>query len=260
MKNLLKSAAVALAFGVAAFGSASAQELKIGVAAEPYPPFSSPDASGKWVGWEIDFIEALCAEAKEKCVVTPVAWDGIIPALTSKKIDAIIGSMSITEEREKTIAFSDKYYNTPATVIGPKSEKFDATPEGLKGKILGVQVSTVSADYAKKYFAPVVSEIKEYQTQDEANQDLAAGRIDATQADLITLQAFLDSEQGKACCESKGNVKDDPEILGTGIGIGLRKEDTALKDKFNAAIKAIRSNGTYDTISKKYFAFDIYGK
>jgi polar amino acid transport system substrate-binding protein len=108
MKNLLKTAAFALAMSVAAFGAASAQDLKIGVAAEPYPPFSSPDASGKWVGWEIEFIDAVCAEAKVTCVVTPVAWDGIIPALTSKKIDAIMGSMSITDERKKTIDFSDK--------------------------------------------------------------------------------------------------------------------------------------------------------
>jgi polar amino acid transport system substrate-binding protein len=259
MKNLLKTAAFALAMSVAAFGAASAQDLKIGVAAEPYPPFSSPDASGKWVGWEIEFIDAVCAEAKVTCVVTPVAWDGIIPALTSKKIDAIMGSMSITDERKKTIDFSDKYYNTPASVIGPKGEKFDASPASLKGKIVGVQVSTVSADYAKKYFAPVASEIKEYQTQDEANQDLAAGRVDAVIADLITLDAFLKSDQGKACCDLKGNVKDDPEILGTGIGIGLRKGDTELMTKFNAAIKAVRSNGTYDKISKKYFDFDIYG-
>jgi polar amino acid transport system substrate-binding protein len=259
MKNLLKASAVALAVSVAALAPAVAQELKVGVAAEPYPPFSSPDASGKWVGWEIEFIDAVCAEAKVTCVVTPVAWDGIIPALTSKKIDAIMGSMSITEERAKTIAFSDKYYNTPASVIGPTAEKFEATADGLKGKILGVQVSTVAADYAKKHFASAVSEIKEYQTQDEANQDLAAGRVDAVIADLITLDAFLKSEQGKACCDLKGNVADDPAILGTGIGIGLRQEDTALKDKFNAAIKAVRANGTYDAISKKYFDFDIYG-
>jgi polar amino acid transport system substrate-binding protein len=101
--------------------------------------------------------------------------------------------------------------------------------------------------------------VKEYQTQDEANNDLAAGRIDAVQADSIALKAFLDSEQGAACCEMKGNVKDDPEILGLGVGVGLRKGDTALKDKINAAIKAIRANGTYDEFSKKYFDFDIYG-
>lgn len=258
MKNIIKTIALAIAVGAAAFGVAEAQEVKVGFAAEPYPPFTSPDASGKWVGWEVDFMDAICAEAKLKCVITPVAWDGIIPALTTKKIDMIIGSMSITEERLKTIDFSDKYYNTPTGIIGPKSEKFDATPEGLKGKIIGVQVSTIHQAYATKYFGPEAAEIKEYQTQDEANQDLAAGRIDAVQADAIALDAFLKSDAG-ACCDLKGNVKDDPAILGAGVGVGLRKGETELKDKINAAIKAIRANGTYDKFSKKYFDFDIYG-
>ena len=257
MKNGLKIAALALAIGLGGVAQATAETVKLGFAAEPYPPFTSLDASGKWVGWEVEFADAVCKEAKLDCVITPVAWDGIIPALTSKKIDMIVGSMSITEERMKTIDFSDKYYDTPTGIMGPKDEKFDATPASLAGKIIGVQVSTVHADYAKKHFTEA-AEIKEYQTQDEANQDLAAGRIDAVQADAIALDAFLASDAGK-CCELKGNVENDTAVLGLGVGIGVRKEDTALKDKLNAAIKAIRANGTYDTFSKKYFDFDIYG-
>lgn len=259
MRMEIKVAALALALGLTGAVQASAETVKVGFAAEPYPPFTSLDASGKWVGWEVEFQEAVCKEAKLDCVITPVAWDGIIPALTSHKIDMIIGSMSITAEREKTISFSDKYYNTPTGIIGNKDDKFDATPEGLAGKTIGVQVSTVHADYAKKHFGEKAAEIKEYQTQDEANQDLAAGRIDAIQADAIALDAFLKSDAGK-CCDYKGDVADDPDVLGKGVGIGLRKEDTALKDKLNAAIKAIRANGTYDAFSKKYFNFDIYGK
>ncbi len=103
MKHILKTAFAAAALATTAFTGAMAEEVKVGVAAEPYPPFTSPDSSGKWIGWEIEFMDAICAEAKLDCVVTPVAWDGIIPALTSGKIDMIIGSMSITEERLKTI-------------------------------------------------------------------------------------------------------------------------------------------------------------
>jgi polar amino acid transport system substrate-binding protein len=259
MKNTLKIAALALVMGITGATGAVAETIKVGFAAEAYPPFTSLDASGKWVGWEVEFQEAICKQAKLDCVITPVAWDGIIPALTSKKIDIIIGSMSITAERMKTIDFSDKYYNTPTGIIGSKDEKFGATPESLKGKIIGVQVSTVHADYAKAHFGPTAAEIKEYPTQDEADQDLAAGRVDAVQADAIALDAFLKSPQG-ACCDYKGDVADDPAILGAGVGIGIRKEDTALKAKLNAAIKAIRADGTYDAFSKKYFNFDIYGK
>ena len=258
MKTALKTIALAAAIGLAAISGAAAQQVRVGFAAEPYPPFTSPDASGNWEGWEVDFMKAICAEAKLDCVVTPVAWDGIIPALTTNKIDMIIGSMSITAERQQTIDFSDKYYNSPPGIIGAKDVKFDATPEGLAGKTLGVQVATIHQVYANKYFGEAGATVKEYQTQDEANNDLAAGRIDAVQADSIALTDFLKTEQG-ACCDMKGTVKDDPEILGLGVGVGLRKGETELKDKINAAIKAIRANGTYDTFSKKYFDFDVYG-
>jgi polar amino acid transport system substrate-binding protein len=258
MRTILKTAIAGAAVALAGVASANAEQIKVGMAPEPYPPFESPDASGNWVGWEIDFINALCAEAKLECTLTFTAWDGIIPALTTKKIDVIINSMSITEERKKTIDFSDKYYNTPAAIIGPKDVKFGATPQDLKDKLIGVQVSTIHSAYAKKHFKDA-AEIKEYQTQDEANQDLAAGRIDAVQADAIALDAFLKSDQGKQCCDLKGMVAEDEEVLGPGVGVGLRKEDTALKEKINAAIKALRANGKYDEITKKYFDFDIYG-
>lgn len=259
MVNGLKMALAGLALSLVAMTPAHAETLKVGIAAEPYPPFAAPDASGNWDGWEVQIAKALCEEAKLECEITPVSWDGIIPALTTKKIDMITASMSITAEREKTIAFSDKYYNTPAGIIGPKSETFDATPEGLKGKIIGVQVSTVHDVYAKKHFGDTAAEIKIYQTQDEANADLAAGRIDAVQADSIALDDFLVTEQGKACCDMKGTVAEDAEVLGPGVGVGLRKEDTELKEKINAAIKGIRASGKYDEISKKYFDFNIYG-
>ena len=256
MKTLTKIAtALALTF---AAGMAQA-EVKVGIAAEAYPPFASPDASGKWVGWEIDFIDAICKSAALDCVITPVAWDGIIPSLTSGQIDVIMASMSITEERMKTIDFSDKYYNTPAAVAVAKGSGIKPTAEGLAGKIIGVQGSTIHEAYVNKYFAPTAAEVKVYATQDEANADLAAGRIDATQADSITLDAFLSSDAGKACCESAGNVANDPEILGAGVGAGLRKGDEELKAKINKAIADIRADGTYDAITKKYFTSSIYG-
>jgi polar amino acid transport system substrate-binding protein len=260
MKKTLKVLAVAAAITVSGGIAASAEALKVGVAAEPYPPFTAPDASGKWEGWEVELMNAVCAEAKLECVLTPVAWDGIIPALTSKKIDMIMSSMSITDERLKTIDFSDKYYNTPTGVIGTKGVDFKPTPKGLAGKTIGVQVSTVHQAYAAKHFAAAGIEVKEYQTQDEANNDLAAGRVDAVQADAIALKAFLATDQGKECCDYKGDVAEDVAVIGPGVGVGLRKGETELKDKLNAAIKAIRDNGTYDTFSKKYFDFDIYGE
>jgi polar amino acid transport system substrate-binding protein len=242
----------AAAAAMMASATSAMADLKFGVAAEPYPPYSSKDASGTWVGWEIDLMNALCAQMNEKCELVEVAWDGIIPALTSKQIDVIFSSMSITEERKKTIDFSNMYYDTPSMLIGAKTGDMDITPEHLTGKILGVQVSTTHERYAQKYFGSAGVEIKTYATQDEANNDLAAGRVDYVQADTTALYAFLETDQGKACCENAGIVPEDIEIFGPGAGAGIRKEDTALKDKINAAIAELAKAGKFDEITNKY--------
>lgn len=254
MKKIALTIAASLAFAGAAF----AEPVKVGIAAEPYPPFASPDAAGNWVGWEVDFINAVCKAAELECVITPVAWEGIIPSLTGGQIDAIMASMSITEERAQTIDFSDKYYNTPTVIVTAKGSGLTPDAAGMAGKIIGVQVSTIHEAYAQAHF-PDAAEIKTYQTTDEGFQDLAAGRIDASQADSIAIDAFLASDVGKACCEAIGAVADDPAILGAGVGIGLRKGEDELKAKFNAAIAKILEDGTYDAFTKNYFASSIYG-
>ena len=259
MKTLMKIAAAAALAVVAGVAGANAAPIRFGMAPEPYPPFASKDASGKWVGWEIDLMDAVCKAMNGECKIVETSWDGIIPALQAKQIDVIWSSMSITNERKKVIEFTDKYYNTPTAIIGPKDEKFGVAPDDLKGKTIGVQVSTVHQNYVEKHYVPAGAKVKTYQTQDEANQDLSAGRVDAVQADSIALGAFLATDQGKACCDLKGNVEEDPEVLGPGVGGGVRKEDTALREKLNAAIKKVRESGDYDKITKKYFNFDIYG-
>lgn len=254
----MKKSLIALAALMMVGTAAAAEPVKIGIAAEPYPPFASPDASGNWVGWEIDFINAVCKAAEMDCVITPVAWEGIIPSLTGGQIDAIMASMSITDERLQTIDFSDKYYNTPTVIVATKGAGMTPDPAGMAGKIIGVQVSTIHEAYAQKYFTDA-AEIKTYQTTDEGFQDLAAGRIDASQADSIAVDAFMATDAGKACCEIIGAVADDPAILGKGVGVGLRKGEEELKAKFNAAIAKVRADGTYDAIWKPYFASSIYG-
>jgi polar amino acid transport system substrate-binding protein len=252
-RRLALTVAAAAMLGLA--GHAQAEGLKFGVAAEPYPPFTSKDASGVWVGWEVDLMNAVCAKMGEKCEIAEVAWDGIIPALTSKQIDVIWSSMSITDERKKTIDFTNMYYNTPSMIIGNKDGDKDISPDHLKGKVLGVQVATTHEKYAQKYFSGG-SEIKTYQTQDEANNDLAAGRLDYIQADSAALDAFLATDQGAGCCEMKGMVPEDIPILGEGAGAGIRKEDTALKDKINAAISTLAKEGKIEEITKKYPQLD----
>ena len=167
----------------------TAAVIKFGVAAEPYPPFSSKNASGVWEGFEIDLMNAVCEQMQAKCELVEVAWDGIIPSLQEKKIDVIWSSMSITDKRKEVIDFTDMYYDTPAVFVGAKTGGPQITKEGLTGKIIGVQTSTTHADYAQKAYGDV-AQVKIYDTQDNANADLVAGRVDVLLADAIALRFF----------------------------------------------------------------------
>jgi polar amino acid transport system substrate-binding protein len=244
----------------AAAGQAAAKDwtvVRIGTDAT-YPPFESQDSAGNIVGFDVDIGNALCAELKITCEWSNQDWDGIIPALTAGKIDAILSSMSITEERLKTIDFSNKIYNTPpAIAVAKDSDITGITPEDLAGRSIGVQSSTTHATYAEQTYTD--SEIRYYKTADDYKLDLDSGRLDAVMDDIVVLTDWLDSPDG-ACCKMLGQIKLVPEIHGLGTGIGLRKEDTDLKEMFNKAIVAIRADGTYKKINDKYFKFDAYGE
>ncbi len=259
-KRLLGGIVLSVMLAVTSFAARAQDTVRFGIAAEPYPPFESKDASGKWVGFEIDLMDAVCAQMNAKCSIVEVAWDGIIPALQASKFDVIWSSMLITEKRKLVIDFTDKYYHTPAEIIGPKSEQITIdfkNPDSLKGKTVGVQTNTAHFRFISKYF-PSAS-LKIYDTQDNSNADLAAGRLDLEMADAVVLNEFMKTDQGNDL-EVKGMPPmTDTEVFGTGVGGGVRKTDQDLKAKLNAAIAAIRANGTYDKIAKKYFDFDVYG-
>ncbi|MEE9375995.1 MAG: transporter substrate-binding domain-containing protein [Rhizobiaceae bacterium] len=256
--KMFQSILAASVFAAGLSLTAASAELRLGLDSAPYPPFADVDASGKRTGFEIELGEALCKAMNEKCVWTPIAWDGIIPALQSKKIDAIFASMSITTKRMKVISFSDKYYNTPAALVAAKDGSINKDLSSLKGKIVAVQVSTIHADYAKKHVKSIASEIKTYPAFDEHNNDLVSGRVDAVIGDSLAFDPFLKSDQGKKY-EIKAFLTDEA-VFGKGAGVGLRKNDTKLREKFNKAIAQVLEDGTYDDIAKKYFNFDIYGK
>ncbi len=251
---------LASAMVFAAFSSAVAQDMKkVKIGTEgAYPPFNSIDPNGQLVGFDIDIAKALCAAAKFECEFVVQDWDGIIDGLNAKKYDAIIASMSITEERKKVVDFTNKYYNTPAKFVAKKGAGLDISPEGLKGKAVGVQRATIHENFLRDNFPDL--DIRAYATQDEANADLVAGRVDLVMADSVALLGgFVETPEG-ADFEFVGPDYSDPKWHGEGAGIAVRKGETDLVNALNAAIDQIRSDGTYKAISDKYFDFDVYGK
>ncbi|HKP22344.1 MAG TPA: transporter substrate-binding domain-containing protein [Dongiaceae bacterium] len=250
MKKLIGGLVAGAVLAFTAMAAQAQDVVKIGVAAEPYPPFSEKNTKGEWVGFEMDLYKAVCEDQKLKCELVEVAWDGIIPALQEKKIDVIWSSMSITDERKQVIDFTDMYYDSANVLIGAKSDDAqpDSTnPDSLKGKIIGVQTSTIHANFIQKYFGNS-AEVKLYDTLDNALADLKAGRVDYVSESSTSLAPFLQSNPDFT---TKATWPLDP-IFGNGVGGGVRKDDTDLKAKLNAGIADVVKNGKYDEMLAKY--------
>jgi len=249
--------AVALGFAALAAAPAASQDtLRIGTEAA-YAPFAFVLPSGELSGFDIDIAKALCAEMGTECEIINQSFDGLIPALNAQKIDAIIASMFITPERLEAIDFAGPYYSVPAIFIAPKDSGTEITPEGLDGKFVGVQRGSTMANYVETNFPD--ARVQMYDTLEAANLDLASGRVDLVFADSAVVNEFLKSPDG-AGFGQVGEPVYDAEILGSGAGIGLRKGDTELKEKFDAALAAIIASGEYKAINDKYIPVDISPK
>lgn len=253
-KSLLFAAALALA-SLAQAQAPEWKKIRIGVEGA-YPPFSEIGPDGKLKGFEIELVQAYCAEMKAQCTLVQQDFDGLIPALQSRKVDAIFASVSITEERQKVIAFSRPYYNTPARLIAKAGVKLEPSAAGLKGKKVGVQRGTTHETYATATFKQ--SDIVRYGSQDQVFLDLKSGRIDATLMDAPAGDfGFLKKPEGKGFAFSGPAILDD-KVFGVGTGVGMRRADEAtLGRKFNAAIDALQANGTFKKLADKYFDYDI---
>ncbi len=258
MKKTLKLLAVlALASAVTTVSAKDWSKIRIGVEGA-YPPFSAVTTSGELFGFDIEIANALCDEIGAECELVQQDWDGIIPSLLAKKYDAIVASMSITEERKKKVAFTNKYYSSAARFAKRKDADIEITAEGLSGLTVGVQRATIHDNFVTEEFPG--ADLRRYGTQDEAYLDANAGRLDLLLADAIAMdEGFLKTDDG-ADWEFVGPGFDDPKYFGHGAGIAIRKENEDLVELFNQAIAAIRANGTYKAINDKYFDFDVFGQ
>jgi polar amino acid transport system substrate-binding protein len=257
--KIFRLAALTLAIALTGLGAAHAQTkewktVRIGTEGA-YPPFNNLNAKGELEGFEIDYAKLLCEKMKVTCTFVAQDWDGIIPALLAGKYDVIIAGMNATDERRKKVDFSHTYTRVPPAFIGGKKiASTDVSPAALKGKIIGTQSSTIHANWLEKYYKD--STIKLYPTQEEANLDLANGRLDYIVADKVALGDFIKG-QGKDCCKFIADIKRDPAIHGDGVAAAFRKEDGALRAMFDKAIDESMADGTFKKVQAKWFDFDI---
>ncbi len=219
------------------------------------PPYNYFDGD-KLAGFEIDLGHDLCRRMAVACTFVAENWDDMIPGLLARRYDAIMAAMEITDARQKEIAFSAPYVRMPSAFLVRKdTDVAAATPVALAGHRIGVEQGGTHQAFLEKIYP--TARIETYGSLADAILDLEAGRVDAAIGDKDAIVAFLKTRRDARCCRILADVPRYPAIFGDGIGIGLRKGDVALKDAFDKALVASMADGTFATISARYFDFPV---
>jgi len=271
--NILKKFSLGLLITLFLTISANADKIRIGTEGA-YPPWNSKDASGKLIGFEVELAWTLCRYIGQQCEMVEQDWDGMIPGLIMRKFDVIMAGMSITDERLKTINFSQGYADEVASLAVMKGSSLEGmdTPAGinlskpnsaakkalktitaaLAGKTVCVQTATIHQNFLDSGDVGKVN-VRTYKTQDEVNLDLTSGRCDAALAAAVAFSDYAEKS-------GKPVVLVGPTFsggaFGNGVGVGIRKDDTELLKAFNSAINKARKNGDISRIATKWFGFD----
>ncbi|AIS15609.1 cystine transporter subunit [Pseudomonas chlororaphis subsp. aurantiaca] len=256
-RNILVGS-LGLALGVGLLGQAVAgeqlQKIKdagtINVGLEgTYPPFSYVDESGKLAGFEVEFSEALAQKLGVKVKLQPTKWDGILAALESKRLDAVINQVTISDERKKKYDFS-----TPYTVSGiqaltqKKNEGKFKTAADLAGHKVGVGLGTNYEQWLKDNVPKAI--IKTYDDDPTKYQDLRVGRIDAILVDRLAAFELIKKTNDTLVVSGEPFSRQE-------AGVALRKGEPELLAAVNKAIEELRADGTLKKLSEKYFNADV---
>ena len=280
--NILKKTIFSVLASLLIIGNVhAADKIKIGTEGA-YPPWNSKDASGNLIGFEVELANELCAIMKHECTIVEQDWDGMIPALLMRKFDAIMAGMSITDERLKTINFSQGYADEVASLAVMKGSDLEGmeTPEGinlslggsdvkktlktltsaLAGKTVCTQTGTIHQNFLESGDVGSVN-VRTYKTQDEVNLDLTAGRCDVALAAAVAFVDYAD-KSGEAVVLVGPTLSGG--AFGNGVGVGIRKggddaigkRDAQLLKDFNKAIDKARKDGIISRLAIKHFGFD----
>ncbi|MBV7276293.1 amino acid ABC transporter substrate-binding protein [Clostridiaceae bacterium UIB06] len=216
---------------------------------DTYPPMEFKDKENKLVGYDVDMVNEIAKKLGVNVEFVPTAWDGIFMALQSKKFDLIQSSVSITDERKKSMIFTQPYIYGGNAIFVKSDNTTINSQDDFKDKIIGCQIGTTAQDVLSKMSG--MKEVKKYNGMTEAFLDLKNGRIDAVVSDPQVGDYYIASQKDKFK-KIKSLLNQEP------IGVAFRKDDTDLRDGYQKAMDELKKDGTLSKLSQKWFGYDIY--
>ncbi|MEM6305086.1 MAG: transporter substrate-binding domain-containing protein [Pseudomonadota bacterium] len=238
-KIILSAAALTLTAGFA-LADGHAKTIRMGTEGA-YAPYNFVNDDGELDGFEIELGNELCARTEQTCEWVKNDWDSIIPNLTSGNYDTIMAGMSITDERDEVIDFTQNYFPPSASAFVAKTDGVD-----LEGGVIAAQTATIQAAFIAESGATLL----EFATYDETIAAVMSGEADAVFADKDALAPTVEASSGEL------TFTGDDVPLGGGVGMGVRESDGELREKFDAAIAEMKEDGTLNAMIVKWFGED----
>ncbi len=249
-RSLFVFLTLALAFGASlmtACSQAGSDKLVVGMELA-YPPFETTDASNQPTGISVDFAKALGAELGREVTIEDVAWSGLIPALQTKKVDLIISSMTITEERRQSIDFSVPYAQSNLALLIAKDSPVRSYADlDQSGRILAVKKGSTGHIYAQAHLRNAT--IMVFDKESACVLEVVQGKADAFTYDQLTVYRNWKQYEDKTRVNLEP-YQESPEYW----GVAIRKGDADLKAKVDAFIAKYRAAGGFDTLADKYLS------
>lgn len=213
-----------------------------------FPPFEFYNEKGELVGFDLDIAHLIGEKLGKEIVVSEMAFDGLIPALLSDKIDIIAAGLSVTEERAKKINFSITYYSTPDAIVTKSGAKGFSEPEDLAGKVLSVQLGSIQDLYVSGLQG--VKAVKRFKTVAECLYEVLYGRADATCLDgTVAVDQLAKTKDFAGALEIAMNIT-HPGV--EGMALGLSKKDPELLEAVNAVLKDFIGTPAYEEMKAKW--------
>lgn len=206
-----------------------------------FPPYEFHDGD-KIVGIDAEIAQAIANELGMELEIEDIAFDSIIPEIVSGKADMGLAGMTVTEDRKQSVDFSDSYATASQKII-VKEDSEITSPDDLAGIIVGVQLGTTGDIYVSDLEEEGTT-VERYSKGFEAVQALSQGKIDAVVIDGEPAKTFVSQTEGLKILEESFTDEE--------YAIAVKKGNTELLDKINAALKTLRENGTLDEIVAKY--------
>ncbi|TYP79083.1 transporter substrate-binding domain-containing protein [Paenibacillus methanolicus] len=210
-----------------------------------YPPFEF-EKDGKYVGIDIDLLNAIAAEEGFEVEIKPMDFKGIIPGITSGQLDGAVAGISITEERKKVVDFTEPYYEAGLSLIVHKDTADIDNPEDLKGKVIAIKKGTSGAIKAEELAKQYGAEVKYFDDSPAMYQEVSNKNADVTIEDFPVISY-------KIAVDPNSNLKIVGDRLnGDFYGMAVEKDDSELLQKLNDGLKKLKENGKYDKIVNTY--------